>query len=53
MPLVPLKAAAGWSIVNAALLAQDVALVASKVVDEMLIDITHVPDTAVKCGESR
>jgi len=29
--LVPLKAAAGWSIVNAALLAQDVALVASKV----------------------
>jgi len=31
VPLVPLKAAAGWSIVNAALLAQDVALVASKV----------------------
>ena len=57
MTYAALRSAGGWvrplraSIGDAALPAQDVALVASKVVDEMFIDITHVPDTAVKCSE--
>ena len=47
------SAHSGRQMGDAALRAQDVALVASKVVDEMLIDIPHVPDAAVKCSEPR
>ena len=41
------------SIGDATLRAQDLSLVASKVVDEMLVDITRVPDAPIECSESR
>jgi hypothetical protein len=41
------------SIGDATLRAQDLSLVASKVVDEMLVDITRVPDAPIKCSELR